>query len=189
MRGSIDELMATILQNKPDDLAAALAGGANVNKALHGMTPLIQAVRHARPAMVELLLRHGANWKTRDRNTGDSPLMIATVNANMRPWKYFSARAIKDSKQIVQILTDAGASDKETELVLGNDADEAGLIAQATSRKLCGEERVLSGNGVLMLLPPRVAKALGADCFDTIAEHARQKGLRRLSGVFTASSA
>ena len=82
-----------------------------------------------KPEIVEFLLAHGADWAKRDRSGGFTPLMAASVNCVRSARRHFSGRAIRDSRKIVAALRAAGATDPETEYILGNESDEAALLA------------------------------------------------------------
>ena len=175
-------LAEAINSNQLKNVAAAIAAGEDVNKPVLGHTPLFKAVMEAKPDIVDLLLAKGADWKKRDRGTGWTPLMMASINCHKSSRRYFSGRAIKDSQRIAQSLLDAGASDPETRFILGNEADESGLLAAVTELKPSPASEVLVLDGAVVLVPPRMKKKLdaGFPYLDTIQKFATQRRLTRL---------
>ena len=182
-------LAEAINSNKLPNVAAAIAGGHDANKPVFGMTPLFKAVAEAKPDIVDFLLENGADWRKRDRDSGWSPLMMASINCHRSGGrKYFSARAIRDSRRIVQSLLRAGASDPETTYILGKESDEAGLIASVARLKLGPDAEIIEVAGAIVATPPRLQrrdarreKNWGFDVpKDTLETIARQRGLKRL---------
>jgi hypothetical protein len=104
---------------------------------------------------------------------------MATINVHRSPRRRFTARAIKDSRRVVKILSLAGAKDHEAKLVLGHYCDEPGLIAAVVDRKTQANQQVIELDGAIVVLPPRMLKKLPV-AFDTIEDHARKLGMRRL---------
>jgi hypothetical protein len=174
-------LLRAILSNKPADVRAALADGCDVNVAVSGHTPLFHAVGTANTEVLEILLKHGADWRKRDRVTGWSPLMMATINRYRSARRHFSGRAIKESKRVVKMLVSAGAIDPETEMVLGNQADEAGLVASVIDRGTRADAPALVLDGAVVLIPPRMTKKSDPAAFYTIEEQARKLNLLKLA--------
>lgn len=175
-------LAEAINSNKLPNVAAAIAAGHDVNKPVLGIMPLFKAVREGKPDIVDFLLENGADWRKRDRESGWTPLMMASVNCHMSGHKYFSQRAIRDSRRIVQSLLRAGASDLETKYILGNESDEAGLIESVTRLKLRPDAEILELTGAIVAVSPREKKKLdvGFPYLDTIEKYARKRRLARL---------
>ena len=151
-------LRLAINSNKPDDVEALLRGGWDPNALLDHHFPLFHAILQARPQMVESFIRFGADPNRRDRMTGWTPLMMATINSYRSPRRHFTGRAIKDSKRIVKILSEAGASDPETSFVLGHYLDDKMLARRITERGTLPDERTMSLDNAIVLIPPRVLK-------------------------------
>ena len=76
------------------EVAAEIAAGAQVDEIVRGLTPLEVAIHQADAAMVELLIRAGADVNHGHPRTGDRPLHDA---------------ALLDDLRILELLLDAGA--------------------------------------------------------------------------------
>jgi ankyrin repeat protein len=178
-------LAEAINSNDPKKVAAAIAAGEDVNKPVLGHAPLFKAVAEAKPDIVDLLLAHGADPNKRDRSTGWTPLMMASINCHKSARRHFPVRAVKDSRRIVRSLLDAGAADPETDYIMGNAADEAALVAAAARLKPRAQAEILDLDGAVVLVPPRMKKRLdvGFPYLDTIGKFAAQRRLTRLQAA------
>ena len=178
----MNALVEAIRGGRLKDAVALIAGGADVNEPAFGDTPLMHAVRHAKPEFVELLIINGADWRKRSRDyPKHTPLMQATVNSHVSPWKYFSARQVKASRRIVQILVAAGATDPDTQFVMGNVLNESELVESIHRLRPRGDAKVVEAGAVILEPgPPRTRSKVEHMMYDallTIEGLAKRRGL------------
>lgn len=179
----LSRLFLAFQGNKNKDAAAAIAAGDDVNEKVFGSTLLFHSIAEAKPDFVELFLKSGADWKRRDRETGWTPIMMASINCNRWPRKHFTGRAIKDSRRIVEMLTSVGATDPELKFIMGSDEDQSALVEAIRRLKPAPDAKVLNLDGSVVLMSPRMLKkelAIVVDALDSIETIARQRKLTRV---------
>jgi ankyrin repeat protein len=148
-----------IRDDKPQEVLAAIKAGWDPNGTYLGVAPLTSAIQKGRTSLVKLLLDHGADPAKRDRASGWSPLMLATIQTLLPPAKYRPARIATENRRIVKILVDAGARDAETLGVLGRIDNESALLRSVLDFGATPETEVVEIEGVVVVYPKRLQKS------------------------------
>jgi ankyrin repeat protein len=158
MASNVLQLFCGIESDDPIAVKAAIESGCDVNGRHQGETPLQKVVRQGKAELVSVLLKHGADWSKRSAISIWSPLMLAEIQCHLPTWRHFPQRIKTANRRIIRLLRDAGATDPETDGILGRIQDEQSLLEGARRFGATADTEVTIVEGLVIVFPKRLKK-------------------------------